>query len=136
MPVFSSISFAVIGDQQYAVLRIRSSLVQTISPLYTARASTRGMTANRCLTSIAGYGVTGAFAGSGAGRRGGARPPALAGRVNCTTSALRGGNTTKKSSAGGFPTPVTPGFERVQRDWLWGTPARGPYAPRPGSRCA
>src|SRR2546425_6280091 len=73
MPVFSSISFAVIGDQQYAVLRIRSSLVQTISPLYTARASTRGMTANRCRTSIAGYGVTGAFAGSGAGRRGGTR---------------------------------------------------------------
>src|SRR2546422_8445376 len=63
MPVFSSISFAVIGDQQYAVLRIRSSLVQTISPLYTARASTRGMTANRSRTSIAGYGVTGAFAG-------------------------------------------------------------------------
>src|SRR3989442_12220828 len=111
MPVFSSISFAVIGDQQYAVLRIRSSLVQTISPLYTARASTRGMTANRCRTSIAGYGVTGAFAGSGAGRRGGARRPALTRRVNWTTSSPRGGDTTTKPSPGGSPAPNPAGFE-------------------------
>src|SRR3989449_11207908 len=103
MPVFSSISFAVIGDQQYAVLRIRSSLVQTISPLYTARASTRGMTANRCRTSIAGNGVTGAFAGSGAGRRGGGRPPALTRRVDCTTSLVRGGDTTAEAARGGLP---------------------------------
>src|SRR2546428_10337633 len=94
MPVFSSISFAVIGDQQYAVLRIRSSLVQTISPLYTARASTRGMTANRCRTSIAGYGVTGAFARSGAGRRGGARPPGLARRRDWPNPLPRAEHTT------------------------------------------
>src|SRR2546428_4048365 len=106
MPVFSSISFAVIGDQQYAVLRIRSSLVQTISPLYTARASTRGMTANRCRTSIAGYGVTGAFAGSGAGRRGGARPPALTRAVDRTPPSLRGEDTTTNASAWGFPTSI------------------------------
>src|SRR3989442_16027424 len=111
MPVFSSISFAVIGDQQYAVLRIRSSLVQTISPLYTARASTRGMTANRCLTSIAGYGVTGAFAGSGAGRRGGTRRPALTRRVNCTPPPLRGGYTTTQASPGRVPSPLHPVFQ-------------------------
>src|SRR2546427_11537741 len=115
MPVFSSFSFAVIGDQQYAVLRIRSSLVQTISPLYTARASTRGMTANRCRTSIAGYGVTGAFAGSGAGRRGGTRRPALTRRVECTPPAARGGDPPAESSAGSLPAPVTPRLGRAQR---------------------
>src|SRR5207245_754138 len=91
------------------------------SPAYTARASTRGMTAKRRRTSIAGYGVTGGIAGAGAGRRACTRRPPLTRRMNCTTSSFRGEKTTTKSSSWSFPTSITRVFERSQRYWLWST---------------
>ena len=54
MPVFSLISCALIGDQLYEVLRIRSSLVHGCSPLTTASASIRGCTRNWVATWTAG----------------------------------------------------------------------------------
>ena len=54
MPVFSSISTAVIGDHEYAALRMRSSLVHGVSPWYTASASSRGITLKLARTSTGG----------------------------------------------------------------------------------
>ena len=57
MPVFVQMSFAVIGDQQSAALRTRSSLLQTTSPRQAARDSMRGMVVNRRRTSTGGTGI-------------------------------------------------------------------------------
>ena len=75
-------SSAVIGDQLYAVLRMRSSFLQMRSPLATARASSCGLTVKRSATIDGGNGSDGRDRPrrrNGAPMDGGGAVPAIAG---------------------------------------------------------
>src|SRR6478735_6558671 len=134
MPVFWLISVALIGDQLYAALRMRSSFVQTYSPLTTARASILGWIANRCPTSSGGYGRTGGRAWTGTFAETAGRSAAVAGawaasavaaafteRTNRSTSRERGTNRMIMSSSARSPTAVNRTVDRSHGYWLCNT---------------